>query len=239
MKTHSWIEKHYPELIFLAISCACITLQITLRIFSYRAALFTAPQNALLQEELVLENSDVWMHGDEPIYEFPPAEVGANQFITLHLRTYPGQENCKDETGDNLALGYVTGAAADTSTSARDLWATTNQKFLHNSDVVYIMNQDDVIIDAVMFSDDKKSWDKNAALTKAAELLAKQSAWLDASGVQVKTPAFIDAASSTSTTTTRTLNRDKALQDTNTASDWFVSLTSGATPGAANKDRPE
>lgn len=175
---------------------------------------------------------------DDPIYEFPPVEVRAGEYIILHLRTYPGQENCKDELGDNLALASITGTAserADAPTNARDLWSPLNQKFLHNSDVVYFVDQDDKIIDAVMFSDDRQSWEKNSALAKAAELLAKQAAWLDASGVQVKTPAFFDAASSTATTATRSLNRDKTRQDSNTAADWYICASSGASPGAENK----
>ncbi|GMO25072.1 MAG: hypothetical protein Ta2B_04520 [Termitinemataceae bacterium] len=174
---------------------------------------------------------------DEPIYEFPPVEVLSGDYVVLHLRTYPGQENCIDELKDNLALAQLSGSATekkDMQNTARDLFVPSNKKLLHKSEVVYIVDQDDHIVDAVMFAEDEKAWQKNSALKNAAELLAKQGAWLDPSGTAVKTPLFSHAVNSAGTVTTRTLCRDESKNDTNTLNDWYICATSKGTPGLAN-----
>ncbi|MDR2842394.1 MAG: hypothetical protein LBV52_04255 [Spirochaetaceae bacterium] len=174
---------------------------------------------------------------EEPFYEFPCVEVAAGEYIILHLRTYPEQQNCIDELENRLDLARLSGsssAANDTPTTARDIFVPDNKKILHKSDVIYLLDQDDKILDAVMFSELASSWGKTKALTQAAEFLAKQGAWLSRDGVSIKTPAFEDAAVSAGTTTTKTLCRYEAQSDSNTASDWYVCPTSKASPGLRN-----
>ncbi|GHV22731.1 hypothetical protein FACS189494_09960 [Spirochaetia bacterium] len=169
----------------------------------------------------------------DAIYEFPPVEVKSGDYVILHLRTYPDQPGYIDELGSNIALATTVGTS-DTPVYGRDLFVPANVKYLHKNDVVYIVDQDDAICDAVMFSDSKTSWDKNGNFSKAAELLAKQGAWFNAAGESVKTPAFEDAASSIGETATRTLCRNEAVADRNIAADWYVTVVSGNTPGKKN-----
>ncbi|MDR2343202.1 MAG: hypothetical protein LBD86_01565 [Spirochaetaceae bacterium] len=171
---------------------------------------------------------------DEPVYEFPGAEVNANEYITLHMRTKNG-DTVKDELGENTGLSEITVSnEKDVSSTARDLWVPVDTKYLHNTDVIYLVDQDDLIIDALVIAESPDAWTKNKTLTKAAELLAKQGAWLDKNGGAVKSPGYTDAVDSDKTTATRTLCRDEAKTDSNTLSDWYICNTSKATPGAKN-----
>jgi hypothetical protein len=143
----------------------------------------------------------------QPVFEFPPAEIRAGEYIVLHLRTM--MEGCVDETGGNLALSGGHEALPD----VRDFWVPGTTKLLRKTEIVYLVDQDDRIIDAVLLSEDPGSaWGK-AALTSAAEFIAAQRAWLprgnDAGGSYTLTPC--DAIITKTATATRTVCRDETL----------------------------
>jgi hypothetical protein len=169
---------------------------------------------------------------DEPIYEFPPVEVAAGEYIMLHLRTL-GVDKAVDELGSELNLSKAN-RPDDSKDDARDLWVPGSTKYLHKTDVIYLLDQDDMILDGLAVMETSEAWGKNKDLSKAAELLAKQSAWFDANGKAVKTPGGADTISSANTTTTRTLCRNEAIPDSNTLADWYICANSGASPGAKN-----
>jgi len=171
----------------------------------------------------------------QPVYEFPPTEIKAGEYIVLHLRTR--EEGCVDETGDNLALSGGTEALS----TARDFWVPGTAKLLHDDDVVYLMDQDDRIIDAILLSKSGgQSWSK-PALATGAELLASQGAWLPsgkenpAPGTYVLTPD--DAVNTGTATATRTINRDQTSTKSGRAEYWYITANSSATPGAANNTK--
>jgi hypothetical protein len=172
---------------------------------------------------------------DEPIYEFPPVEVAAGEYITLHLRTR-GTDTAIDELGNALNLSKA-GRADDAKDDARDLWVPGSTKYLHKTaDVIYLLDQDDMILDGLAVAENGSStWDKNKNFSKAAELLAKQGSWLDASGKAVKTPGTADTVNSAGTTMTRTLCRDETVGDSNTLADWYI-CNGSASPGAKNNE---
>jgi hypothetical protein len=172
---------------------------------------------------------------EEPIYEFPPVEVGAGEYIVLHLRTLEG-DTAVDELDDKLDLAKAE-KTSDTNDDSRDLWVAGAEKYLHSTDVIYLVDQDDNIIDGIAMAKDSKDWDKNKNLSKAAEFMAKQGAWLNAAGEAVKTPGSADAVSSDGTTPTRTLCRDETTPDSNTMADWYICNTGNATPGRENSDK--
>ncbi|MDR2658706.1 MAG: hypothetical protein LBC27_01785 [Spirochaetaceae bacterium] len=169
---------------------------------------------------------------DEAVYEFPPVEVAAGEYITLHLRTLEG-DKAVDELGSELNLSSAA-KSSDTKDDARDLWVAGAVKYLHTADVIYLTNQDDIVLDGLAIAKDSVDWDKNKNLSKAAEFLAKQGAWLSAEGDAVKTPSAADAVNSSNTTPTRTLCRDETKADGNTLADWYTCDTSGASPGGKN-----
>jgi hypothetical protein len=178
-------------------------------------------------------------NASEPVYEFPPVEVGSGEHVTVHLRKR-ATDNGIDETGSNLALAASseTSAAKDLSKTARDLWVAGNEKRIHKTDVIYIVDQDDKIIDALALCETEKAWNKNTAFKNGVELLAKQDMWRSADGILIKTPSFSDAVQNSAwITETRTLCRDETVDDSNTSADWYVCATSSATPGAVNNPK--
>jgi len=163
------------------------------------------------------------------VYEFPPVEVAAGEYITLHLRTT--EETNRDEWGENLGES----GGADSSPTARDLWIPGSSKMLHKTDIIYLLDQDDRVIDSVLLSENADPWWSKDYFAEAAELLFNAGAWESSSG-KICSPA--DAASSSGTTLTRTICRDETLkQSSGTAADWYITANSGATPGKENNPK--
>jgi hypothetical protein len=153
---------------------------------------------------------------DAPVMEFPPVMVKADEYIVVHTRTLPSQTGCLDETGGSLSAsgGYE-------ATPARDFWIPGSAARIHNTDAVFIMDQDDIIIDGVLLCEKETAWKNDIA--KAAQLFERQEAWngCDAAG----------AVSTASATPTKTVSR-AGKQDTDSAKDWHIASES---PGAPNK----
>jgi hypothetical protein len=159
----------------------------------------------------------------EPVFEFPPVEVAAGEYLVLHLRTLdPASVN---ETGDDLGLSPGTEAFPDT----RDFWVPEALKRLRKTDAVLLLDQDDTVIDGVLLSENSgNAWAKEG-LNQAAELLAAQKAWLSSRPQ--------DAVITKGTTGTRTICRDEAAAVTNSAADWYITATSQASPGKPNSNK--
>ncbi|MDR1909230.1 MAG: hypothetical protein LBQ35_04885 [Spirochaetaceae bacterium] len=168
---------------------------------------------------------------DTPFYEFSPIEVADEEYIVLHLRTL--DEECQDETGEDLAAIPYT-KENEARISARDLWIPGAVKNINKKGAaVYLVDQDDRVLDALIFCDDSSGWWKDEKMAQAAEFLAAADAWTGSEG-GMSGPA--DAASSAGVTATRTLNRRPDYPDSNTASDWYVTVTSGNSPGQGNNE---
>jgi hypothetical protein len=162
------------------------------------------------------------------VYEFPSVEVAANEYITLHLRTT--EESNRDELGRNLDES----GGADSSPTARDLWIPGTGKLLHKADVIYLLDQDNRVMDAVMFSESADPWWNKDYFAEAAEFLFKAGAWKNPDG-KICSPA--DAVSSAGTTLTRTICRDETKKNSGTAADWYITANSSATPGNPNNPK--
>jgi hypothetical protein len=163
------------------------------------------------------------------VYEFPPVEVAADEYITLHLRTT--EETNRDELGKNLEES----GGADSSPTGRDLWIPGSTKMLHKTDVIYLLDQDDRVIDSVLLSEKADSWWGKDYFAEAAELLFKAGVWKSPDG-EICSPAH--AVPSSRTTPTRTICRDETLKTySGTAADWYITASSGATPGKTNSPK--
>ena len=154
-----------------------------------------------------------------PVYEFPPAEVKAGEYIVLHLRTI--EDECADETGANLALSGGTEAHDE----ARDLWLPGAVKLLRKTDALWIMDQDGRIIDAVLLGETPDSIRNNEKISEAAEFLSENKAW----------PG--NAVITAGTTNTRTICRDEAIPLSRRPGNWYITATSSATPGRPNSTK--
>ena|GEM_PF-498512 len=169
----------------------------------------------------------------EAVYTFPPAEVQAGEYIVLHLRTIA--EDSVDETGTDLSLSGGN-EALDT---ARDFWVPGSRKLLHRTSALWLIDQDDRIIDAVLLSETPAAWGSNNTIA-AAEFLSGKGAWLpadvgDAEAGRVANAR--DAISSFGTTPTRTISRDQTVPHDRRAGNWYIVATGNATPGRENSQR--
>ncbi|MDR0448653.1 MAG: hypothetical protein LBH07_08285 [Treponema sp.] len=155
---------------------------------------------------------------EEPIYEFPPVEVKKGEYIVVHTRSI--EDGLVDELGTNLAASKGT----DALITARDLWIPGSTKLLHDTNAIYIMDQDDKIIDGVLLFSGNYKWKDSVAA--AAREMARQGVW---SGSEPE-----DAVKADGNTATRTINRIETRKNSFSAADWYITVTSGATPGKAN-----
>jgi hypothetical protein len=164
------------------------------------------------------------------VFEFPPAEVAAEQYIVVHLRTV--EDGVVNETDGDPSLS----GGSDTTKKSWDFWVPDSEKLLHKTDVVYLMDQDDNIIDAVMMSENPDPWWAKDHFVQAADLLYRQGAWASADG-EIPGPTDAVITFNIKTAMTRSISRDETIPDSNSAADWYITATSGATPGAANSTK--
>ena len=162
------------------------------------------------------------------IYEFFPVEVRRGEYVVLHLRTV--EEGCVDEYGDDLSQSGGTNALS----TARDFWVGGNSKLLRKTDAIYILDQDDRVLDAVMISEKPDALWAREHFAEAADFLFNKGAWKSADGTICSPQRAVISAG---TTNTRTICRDETAGNSNTAADWYITGTSGATPGAANSQK--
>jgi len=161
----------------------------------------------------------------QTVYEFSPVEVKKNEFLVLHLRTY--NLDSKDEYSENLAES----AGVNAAPSARDFWVPEEAKLLHKTAMIYVLDQDDNVLDAVMLSENPDDWWAKDYHAETAEFLFGKEAWKSFDG-GVCSPK--DAVLSAKTTNTRTICRDEKVKDSDTAKDWYITNTGKATPGKTN-----
>jgi hypothetical protein len=160
------------------------------------------------------------------VYEFPPVEVKNKEYIVLHLRTT--EAGSRDELGSNLAESGGT----DSSPTARDIWIPGSTELLRKTDIVYLLDQDDHVVDAVMCSETADPWWNKDYFSNAAEFLFHAGGWKNADG-EICGPA--DVVQSSGSTNTKTINRDETLNhNSNSLNDWYITTTSGSTPGSQN-----
>jgi hypothetical protein len=169
-----------------------------------------------------------------PVYELPAVEVDEGDYVLIHPRN-PDYINGLDELGSDLSLSTADDAKAqaDCPPDVRDLWFPENKETLRKSDAVYFMDQQDNVIDAVVYCDKTKEaekWGANPNFISAMEILTASGAWTGTSGVSGIGNVF----DSSGTSPTNTINRREHHSDTNTAEDWYKSGTGKASAGKTN-----
>jgi len=163
------------------------------------------------------------------VYQFKPVDVKEGEYVLLHLRTL--EESCKDEYGGDLSES----GGKDAPPDARDFWIPGKKELLRKTDAVYIMDMNNVILDAVMLADDTVT-SAAAFFNNACEFLFSKGAWLSPNGT---VPCREDAVKSSGikSSMTRSISRDENAPDTNTAADWHVTGLNGVTAGRENSPR--
>ncbi|MDR3170464.1 MAG: hypothetical protein LBU17_02420 [Treponema sp.] len=166
---------------------------------------------------------------DQPIFEFPPAEVQAGEYIVVHLRSL--EVGLVNETGTDLGLS----AGTEAFPGSRDFWVPDAKERFRKTDAVFFLDQDDLVLDGVLLSESPDTPWAKAEVAAAAELLGKQGAWLCSGKDSIPGPG--DAVESKATTVTRSISRNEALPDSHHASDWYITASSSATPGKPNSTK--
>ena len=164
------------------------------------------------------------------VYEFSPAEVTKDDYVVVHMRTL--ESLCVDEYGDDPAESGGT----DSCTTAWDFWVPGSTKLLHKTDAVYVLDQDDKVVCAVMLSETPDTWWKKDYFAQAAGFLFNQNAWKSPAG-DICTPMDAVSSANINTALTRTISRDETVENTNTCADWYITANSCATPGQKNNPK--
>jgi hypothetical protein len=169
---------------------------------------------------------------EEPFYEFPPVRVSAEEYVVVHLRNL--DPNSVNETGDDLEATPYT-KENEAWPDSRDFWIPDVKKHLSKkAGTVYLLDQDDEVLDAILWSESADPWWTDEKLAGAAEFLSSKDAWVsDRGGI----PGPGDAVSSAYTTATRSISRDQDAPDTNGPADWYITAASNATPGKKNSTK--
>lgn len=159
------------------------------------------------------------------VYEFSSVEVNIGEYVTLHLGTL--EASCRNEYGENLNES----GGSDSSPKARDFWIPGNAQLLRRTDAVYIMDQGNRVLDAVMIAENPDSvWPNGSGndwFSETGKFLLNESAW--------KSDA-VKFSGIKSGSISKSVSRDETAEDTNTEADWYVTITTvGMSPGDKNK----
>lgn len=165
--------------------------------------------------------------GEAKSFAFPPVEVSAGDYVTVHLRKMKGDDGSWKQAGmtDEDSGDIQASTATDSSDDAWDFWQDNQKSRLSPSDIVVLRRRaDGEVLDALLFRDPKKeadSWDgKYAALCRA---VADSGRWLDDGGQPASdyASAFV-AEGITSSAVTRSMRRRSLDWRPSSASDWEV-----------------
>ena len=155
------------------------------------------------------------------IYKFPDITVMQGEYITLHLQTF--ENGCADELGDNLSLSR----GNDSCPTARDLWVSDTAELLHKTDIVYLKNENGIIIDAVILNENPgKTWNSNQAhFAEIMDNLFNAGMWKSANG-QKPTPLDAVNTSTIGTNTQKGISRYEGRENTHSAAETIDKLYS-------------
>ena len=193
--------------------------------------------------ELVCTGSYSSKKEDAGIYKFPPVEVKAGEYITVHLCKNESYTGMNDDEEDNLSLSK----SPDSSSLALDLWANNESSVTKTSDALLVQNSaDSCILDAVLFVQESSSGKRTEWKTGTKEWLGAIEAsgvWQqsDGSSSASEESAFCGSWSKSATTKSICRKNTKSLLDAvrqdkdallkNNKGCWAVA---SPTPGYAN-----
>lgn len=161
----------------------------------------------------------------------PAVEVAAGDYIVIHATV--------DGLGEDEVNGPDSSSHEQAVAGAWDFWLTEGGGLSGNNGVITVYAAPDgPLIDGVLYSNRTSDSDEryrgfgSKATMARADRLAELGGW-QFGGERI---APEDAISSASTTSTRSLCRDSASTDSDSATDWHTVPTRGATFGAPNSD---
>lgn len=165
--------------------------------------------------------------GEAKGFAFPPVDVSAGDYVTVHLRKMKKDDGSWTQDGmtDEDSGDIRASTATDSSDDAWDFWQDNQKSRLSPSDIVVLRRRaDGEVLDALLFRDPKKEaedWDgKYSSLCRA---VADSGRWLDGAGQPSAdyASAFV-AEGITSSAVTRSMRRRDLDLRPASASDWEV-----------------
>lgn len=164
---------------------------------------------------------------------FPSVEVAAGDYVLVHFRP-EGSEDEVNETADPTASG-----GNDATPSAFDFWVEGGDGLSGNNGALALYaSPSGALLDAVVYSnrtaasDDRyRGFGSKRVLEMVDEIVA-EGGWRIAGDSAYPE----DAVNPEASTATRSICRDSEATDTNSASDWHIVPTRGATFGAPNSN---
>ena len=165
-------------------------------------------------------------------FVFPLVDVKSGDFIVMHTKPQGIPEEVNETAGIDVSRGLL---ATDT---ARDFWMPEAPGLPgNNGAAVLYSRRRGKVLDAVIWSsradnpdEEHLGWTRESF--QWASALAASGAW-QSSGEAVLPSEAVQAEGSTAT---RSIGRGTDADDTDTASDWHIVPTRGASFGAANTD---
>jgi hypothetical protein len=177
------------------------------------------------------------------VYKFPPVEVKAGEYVTVHLCRNESYSGMNDDEEGKLSLSK----SPDSSNTALDLWTKNESSVTKASDAIVVQNSaDSSILDAVLFVAESSSGKRTEWKTGTKEWLGAIEAsgvWQQSDGTGVATEESAFCGSWTKSATTKSICRKntKALLEAvrqdkdallkNGKESWAVA---SPTPGYAN-----
>ncbi len=167
-------------------------------------------------------------------YALPSAELAEGDFIVIHLAP-PEGGGALDETGADLGISY----GLDACPGARDFWLKEAAALSKSNGILCLYaSRQGALMDAFLYSDRTRDSDQkyggygSAAFQRRAEAIIASGAWKDPEGLG---PGA--CASSIGTTETRSMGRNSSSFDSDSAADWHIVPTRGASFGSLNSDQ--
>jgi len=193
--------------------------------------------------ELVCTGCNATKKEDSGIYKFPPLEVKAGEYVTVHLCKNESYSGMNDDEEDNLSISK----SPDSSPSALDLWMDNDSSVTKTSDAIVLQNSADArILDALLFIQESSSGKRSEWKTGTKEWLGaieESGVWQGSDGIKTARDesAFCGNWSKSATTKSicrkntndllKAVRQDKEAVLKNNKSSWEVT---SPTPGYAN-----
>ncbi|MDC7125639.1 MAG: Ig-like domain-containing protein [Spirochaetales bacterium] len=172
----------------------------------------------------------------EDSFTFPSCEVSAGDFILIHFKPKGIAEEI-DETTSELSISE----GFDASDTARDFWVEGGNGLGGNNGTICLYSfPGGELIDAVLYSNRTSSSDEKYSGFGSTKMLNKsiqiqeEGGWNSLSDNLKLSPE--DAINPEDSTATRSICRTPGAADTNSATDWHITPTSGYSFGYNNTE---
>lgn len=163
----------------------------------------------------------------------PAAEVTAGDYVLVHFKP-EGTPVEINETSDRAVSG-----GKDASPSAWDYWVSEGNGLSGNNGVLTVYDKPDGrLLDGVLYSNRTSASDTKYRGFGSKEMMQKADELISQAGWQTAGDLVApeDGINPDDSTSTRSICRTASYSDTNSAEDWHIVPTRGATFGEQNSD---